>query len=226
MTGLMDRTALLMGEDAVKRLRDAHVLVLGVGGVGGEAAMMLARAGVGRLTLIDGDTVDPSNLNRQAVAYRSTVGMMKTEALAAMLRDIAPEMSLTLVSRYITPEDAQTLLTPAPDFAVDAIDDVPAKTAFLLAAKAAGIPLISAMGAGGRVDPSLIRECDISKTCQCGLARAVRTRLREAGVHSGVRVVFSPEVPVKTSPVGTISYMPNLFGCFCAAAAIRHLTGK
>ena len=226
MTEAMDRTALLMGEEAVARLRDAHVLVLGVGGVGGEAAVMLVRAGVGHLTLVDGDTVDVSNLNRQAVAYCSTVGMLKTEALAAILRDINPELSLTLVSRYVTQEDAQTLLLPEPDFAVDAIDDVPAKVAFLLAAKNQGIPLISAMGAGGRVDPSQIRECDIAKTCQCGLARAVRTRLREAGVHSGIRVVFSPEIPVKTSPVGTVSYMPNLFGCFCAAAAIRHLTGK
>lgn len=226
MTNFMDRTALLLGEEAVSRLQKAHVLILGVGGVGGEAAVMLARAGVGHLTLVDGDTVDLSNVNRQAVAFRSTVGMLKTEALAAILRDIAPDMDLTLVSRYITPEDAGTLLTPPPDFAVDAIDDVPAKTAFLLAAKQQDIPLISAMGAGGRVDPSLIRECDIAKTCQCGLARAVRTRLREAGVHSGIRVVFSPEVPVKTSPVGTVSYMPNLFGCFCAAAAIRSLTGK
>lgn len=222
----MNRTRLLLGEKAEERLRKAHILVLGVGGVGGEAAIMLARAGVGHLTLVDGDTVDITNLNRQAVAFRSTVGKPKTEALAAILRDIAPEIGLTLVSRYITQEDAQTLLFPAPDFAVDAIDDVPAKTAFLLAAKRQGIPLISAMGAGGRVDPGQIRECDIAKTCQCGLARAVRTRLREAGVHSGIRVIFSPEIPVKSSPVGTVSYMPNLFGCFCAAAAIRHLTGK
>lgn len=222
----MNRTRLLLGEKAEERLRKAHILVLGLGGVGGEAAIMLARAGVGHLTLVDGDTVEVTNLNRQAVAFRSTVGMPKIEALAAILRDIAPEIGLTLVSRYITQEDAQTLLSPAPDFAVDAIDDVPAKTAFLLAAKKQGIPLISAMGAGGRVDPGQIRECDIAKTCQCGLARAVRTRLREAGVHSGIRVVFSPEVPVKSSPVGTVSYMPNLFGCFCAAAAIRHLTGK
>lgn len=221
-----NRTALLLGEEAVQKLQRSHVLVLGIGGVGGEAAIMLARAGVGHLTLIDGDTVDPSNLNRQAVAYRHSVGMLKTDALAAILRDIAPEMTLTLVSRYVSAEDAETLLLPVPDFAVDAIDDVAAKTAFLLAAKNRGIPLISAMGAGGRLDPSQIRECDISKTCQCGLARAVRSRLREAGVHSGIRVVFSPEVPVKTSPVGTVSYMPNLFGCFCAAAAIRYLTGK
>ena len=222
----MNRTWLLLGEEAVSRLRNAHVLVLGVGGVGGEAALMLARAGVGHLTLVDGDTVDATNLNRQAVAYRSTVGMLKTDAWAAILRDINPELILDLVPRYITPEDAQTLLLPEPDFAVDAIDDVPAKVAFLLAAKNSGIPLISAMGAGGRVDPAQIRECDIAKTCQCGLAKAVRTRLREAGVHSGIRVIFSPEIPVKTSPVGTVSYMPNLFGCFCAAAAIRYLTGK
>ncbi len=226
MTDFMDRTMLLLGEEAVSRLQKAHVLVLGVGGVGGAAAVMLARAGVGHLTLIDGDTVDLSNVNRQAVAFRSTVGMLKTDALARILRDIVPDIKLTLIPRYITPEDAGTLLEDAPDFAVDAIDDVPAKTAFLLAARQKDIPLISAMGAGGRVDPSQIRECDVSKTCQCGLARAVRTRLREAGVHSGIRVVFSPEVPVKTSPVGTVSYMPNLFGCFCAAAAIRSLTGK
>lgn len=226
MTEWMDRTALLLGEEAVNTLRRAHVLVLGIGGVGGEAAVMLARAGVGHLTLVDGDTVDVTNVNRQAVAFHSTVGMLKTDALARLLRDINPDLTLDLVPEFITPEGAGKLLSPAPDFAVDAIDDVPAKTAFLLAAKARGIPLISAMGAGGRLDPGQIRECDISKTCQCGLARAVRSRLREAGVHSGIRVVFSPEIPVKTSPVGTLSYMPNLFGCFCAAAAIRHLTGK
>lgn len=227
MTEFTERTARLIGEDGVERLRRAHVLVLGLGGVGGAAAVMLARAGVGRLTLIDGDTVEPSNLNRQRVASRSTLGMRKTDSLAAILRDISPEIGLELIPRFLTPEDAGSVLEASPDFAVDAIDDVPAKVAFLLAAKARGVPLVSAMGAGGRLDPAQVRECDISRTCQCGLARAVRARLREAGVTHGIRVVFSPEPPVKCDGApGTISYMPNIFGDFCAAAALRHLLKK
>jgi len=227
-TDFRSRTEILIGEEGIARLAKAHVLVLGLGGVGGMAAEMLVRAGVGKLTLIDGDTVEISNLNRQAVAWRSTVGMLKTEAMAVRLRDINPEVELVTVPRYLAAEDAAQVLDPAPDFAVDAIDDVPAKVAFLLAAYERHIPLISAMGAGGRMDPERVRFCDLSGTCQCGLARAVRTRLREHGVTKGIPVVFSPEVPVHTAPgpVGTISCMPNIFGAFCAAAVLRHLAGK
>lgn len=232
----MSRTALLVGESSIARLRQSHVLVVGVGGVGAYAAEMLVRAGVGAMTLVDADCVAESNINRQLIALHSTVGQAKTDVLARRLRDIAPALQLHTEQRYIDPENADALLDGDFSFVVDAIDTVAPKTALLLACLRRRIPVVSSMGAGARLDPSAVAYGDIADTCYCGLAREVRRRLRAAGIRRGLKVVFSTEPPSasavlpssgernKRSTIGTISYLPAVFGCYLAAYVIRKLT--
>ena len=232
----MSRTALLVGESSIARLRQSHVLVVGVGGVGAYAAEMLVRAGVGAMTLVDADCVAESNINRQLIALHSTVGQAKTDVLARRLRDIAPALQLHTEQRYIDPENVDALLDGNFSFVVDAIDTVAPKTALLLACLRRRIPVVSSMGAGARLDPSAVAYGDIADTCYCGLAREVRRRLRAAGIRRGLKVVFSTEPPSasavlpssgernKRSTVGTISYLPAVFGCYLAAYVIRKLT--
>ena len=222
-----ERTRRLLGDEAAEFLAASHLIVLGVGGVGGYAAEALCRAGVGRLTLIDGDKVAISNRNRQLYALKSTEGLCKAEVAAVRCRDINPVGTFLPVVRFVTPETADALFDEFPaDGIVDAIDDVPAKTAVILAALARRIPLVSSMGAGGKTDPALVKVADMAKSCGCPLARVIRSRLREAGVRGGFPAVFSPEVPVKRqecSGFGTISYMPAVFGLHCAAAMLKEL---
>lgn len=232
----MSRTALLVGESSITRLRQSHVLVVGVGGVGAYAAEMLVRAGVGAMTLVDADCVAESNINRQLIALHSTVGQAKTDVLARRLLDIAPALQLHTEQRYIDPENVDALLDGNFSFVVDAIDTVAPKTALLLACLRRRIPVVSSMGAGARLDPSAVAYGDIADTCYCGLAREVRRRLRAAGIRRGLKVVFSTEPPLasavlpssgernKRSTVGTISYLPAVFGCYLAAYVIRKLT--
>ncbi len=234
MKPFLDRTALLLGESAVERLQKAHFLVLGVGGVGGYTAEMLLRAGAGTLTLIDGDTVEESNLNRQLAALRSTLGKSKTGVLEERFRDIAPEAQINTISCFLERKsDIDEILDGGHfDGAADAIDTVMPKTEFILGCLRRRIPLVSSMGSGGRLDPEKITICDISETYNCGLARAVRKRLRDAGVKRGVKVVFSseevPEHAIRPasdglkhrSAVGTVSYLPAVFGCFLAKALL------
>jgi len=230
------RTRLLVGDAGMERLRAAHVLVLGIGGVGAYAAEHLGRAGIGRLTLVDGDAVELSNCNRQLPALTSTLGRPKAEVMAERLREINPEAAVEPRVEFITPETVDGLLDAGFDYVVDAIDSLGPKVAFLLACRRRKIPLISSMGAGGKTDPAQIRIADISKTYGCALSRAVRTRLKERGVERGIKVVFSPEevpksaVEVVAAPdgkkrayVGTISYMPAAFGGFCASVVLRGL---
>lgn len=224
-----DRTNLLLGEAKIKKLAKAHILILGVGGVGGYAAEMLVRSGVGELTLVDGDTAESTNLNRQIAALHSTLGKPKTEILAARFLDINPKLKVHSRVQYIAEKDVAPLLDAGKfDFAVDAIDSVGPKTAFILECLQRHIPLASSMGSGGKLDGAEIIECDIAKTTNCGLARAVRRKLREAGVFEGVRVVFSPEIPHKNDDrtVGTISYLPAIFGCRLAEIAIKSIISK
>ena len=232
----LSRTALLVGESSIARLRQSHVLVVGVGGVGAYAAEMLVRAGVGAMTLVDADCVAESNINRQLIALHSTVGQAKTDVLARRLLDIAPALQLHTEQRYIDPENVDALLDGNFSFVVDAIDTVAPKTALLLACLRRHIPVVSSMGAGARLDPSAVAYGDIADTCYCGLAREVRRRLRAAGIRRGLKVVFSTEPPSasavlpssgernKRSTVGTISYLPAVFGCYLAAYVIRKLT--
>lgn len=231
----LERTELLLGKEKTDLLRQAHVLVVGLGGVGAYAAEMIARAGIGRLTLADADTVASSNINRQLVALHSTVGRPKAEVLAERLRDINPAIELTIVNRYIKDEETYRLLDAARyDYAVDAIDTLSPKLALIAAALERNIPLVSSMGAGAKTDPTRLEIADISQTHHCPLAHMLRKRLHKMGIYTGFRAVFSPE-PVragatvaceeqnKKSNVGTISYLPALFGIGCASVVVRDL---
>ena len=238
MDNWLERTALLLGEEKLGMLRRAHVLVVGLGGVGAYAAEMIARAGVGRMTVADADTVSVSNINRQLVALRSTVGRPKAEVLAERLRDINPELELTVLNRFIRDEETYALLDAARyDYVVDAIDTLSPKLALILAALERGLPLVSSMGAGAKTDPTQLEIADISKTHHCPLAHMLRKRLHKAGVRRGFQAVFSPEPARegamilceeqnKKSNVGTISYLPALFGIGCASVVIRGLIGE
>ena len=231
-----ERTRLLLGKEKLERFRRAHVLVLGVGGVGAYAAAQLARAGIGTLTLVDGDRFELTNCNRQLPALTSTLGRPKAEVVAERMREINPAGTFLPRVEFLLGDGIDRLLETRFDFAVDAIDSLTPKVEFLLGCLRRNIPVVSSMGSGGKVDPSLIQVADISKTHGCALARAVRTRLRAAGVTRGIRTVFSPEaVPPEAvlawkdeaghhhSTVGTVSYLPAIFGCVCASVVLRAL---
>lgn len=235
----LSRTELLLGEEKAERLLDKHVLVVGLGGVGGICAEMIARAGVGQMTIVDGDKVELSNCNRQIPALHSTEGQLKAEVMAARLKDINPAIELRVITQYLRKEDMSALLESAEfDYAVDCIDTLSPKVHFLKTCVDHGVPVASAFGAGGKVDPSLVQIADISNTHQCRLAFYVRKQLRKLGVTKGIPVVFSPEMIdkerviesekafPKKSLIGTISYMPAIFGCMCASIVIRGLFEK
>ncbi len=238
MNNWLERTELLLGEEKLDILRRSRVLVVGLGGVGAYAAEMIARAGVGRMTVADADTVAPSNINRQLVALHSTVGRAKAEVLAERLRDINPELRLDVVERYIKDSETDALLdADRYDYIVDAIDTLSPKLALIKGALDRGIPLVSSMGAGAKTDPTLMEIKDISKTHHCPLAHMLRKRLHKIGINRGFRAVFSPEPGRegamilceernKKSNVGTISYIPALFGIGCASVVIRDLAGE
>lgn len=232
-----ERTRLLLGDERRARLASAHVLVVGLGGVGAYATEMLCRAGVGALTIVDGDVIEESNLNRQLPALKSTIGQPKTEVMAARLLAINPELKLTSVQEYLRDERTIEVLQSAPfDYVVDCIDTLSPKTFLIYHAVQLGYRVISSMGSGGKLDPSQVAVADISKTRDCKLARMVRKRLHRLGIFKGVKAVWSPEeVPDeairpeaglnKNSTVGTISYMPPVFGCYMASEVIRDLIG-
>ena len=238
MDNWLERTELLLGEEKLARLKRAHVLVVGLGGVGAYAAEMVARAGIGTMTIADADAVNTTNINRQLVALHSTVGRQKADILAERLRDINPEIELTVVNRYIRDEETYRLLDAARyDYVVDAIDTLSPKLALIAAALERRYPLVSSMGAGAKTDPTRIEIADIAKTHHCPLAHMLRKRLHKIGIRSGFRAVFSPE-PIregamilceeqnKKSNVGTISYIPAAFGIACASVVIRSLIGE
>lgn len=233
-----DRTRLLLGDEKLERLRAAHVLIVGLGGVGAYAAEMIARAGVGQLTIADADCVAETNINRQLVALRSTIGRPKAEVLAERLHDINPDLLLTVVGKYIKDEETDRLLNAAAyDYAVDAIDTLSPKLALIKGCLDRGIPLVSSMGAGAKTDPTRMEIADIGRTHHCPLAHMLRKRLHKLGIRHGFRAVFSPEPARegamvlcdeqnKKSNVGTISYLPALFGIGCASVVVRDLLGE
>ncbi|MBM6657598.1 tRNA threonylcarbamoyladenosine dehydratase [Bacteroides gallinaceum] len=238
MTGKewQQRTELLLGKDKTGRLRRAHVLVVGLGGVGAYAAEMLCRAGVGQLTLVDADTVQPSNINRQLPALHSTLGQTKAEVLAARFRDINPDIQLKVLPVYLKDEAIPALLDSARfDFIVDAIDTVAPKCYLIYHALQRGLKIVSSMGAGAKKDITQIRFADLWETYHCGLSKAVRKRLQKMGMKRKLPVVFSteqadPEAVMlvdgeqnKKSTAGTVSYMPAVFGCYLAEYVIRKL---
>ncbi len=235
----LERTELLLGKNKLEKLKKAHVLVVGLGGVGSFAAEFLARSGVGKLSIADGDTIDLTNINRQLPALHSTIGQAKTSLMAQRLIDINPDLKSNIIERFLNPEDFEDLLTQNHyDYIIDAIDSVSPKIYLILAAKRHKIKIVSAMGAGGKIDPSKVKVADISKTRDDFLARVIRKRLRKHGIQKGVKCVFSTELQnpealqmtentgFKKSHYGTISYMPALFGLYAAATVINYLSEK
>lgn len=233
----LERTALMFSPDAIARLQSLRILVVGVGGVGAYAAEMLVRAGVGHLTIVDADTVSPSNINRQLIALHSTVGRPKVDVLADRLRDINPALDIRTIAEYLRDERTiEVLESDTFDYVVDAIDTLAPKVFLIAQAYERGIPVVSSMGSGGKIDPSQVRIDDISRSDYCKLARMVRKRLHRLGIRRGITVVYSPEVVPpermvltqgeqnKKSNVGTISYMPALFGIHIASHIIRSVT--
>lgn len=233
-----ERTAVLLGEATLDSLAAKRVMVVGLGGVGAYAAEMLCRAGVGNLVLIDSDTVGESNLNRQLIALNSTIGKLKTDVLAERLKDINPAVNLVVVPEYVEEENLPRIFETAGklDYVVDAIDTLAPKISLIKHCVQNGIPHVTAMGAGAKLDATKIRIADLSKSYNCPLAYILRKKLRKEGISKGFKVVFSEELPDreaivpmeernKKSQVGTISYLPAVFGCVCAQAAIEHLIG-
>ena len=235
MPDIYTRTQLLLQDDGLSCLRDAHVLVVGLGGVGGYAAEQLCRAGVGRLTIVDGDVVTATNLNRQIIALQSNIGQPKAELFRQRFSDINPDCQVTALQEYLRDNRTVELLRSEHfDCVVDCIDTLSPKVFLLYHAHSLGIPIVSSMGSGGKLDPAQVHAADISKSHTCPLAAMVRKRLHHMGVYSGIRVVFSTEkVPDHAmlqdpsdnhlTTLGTISYMPPLFGCFIAAEVIKIL---
>ena len=229
------RTRLMLGEKGLEKLHNAHVLVAGLGGVGAMAAEMLCRSGIGAITIVDSDKIQPSNRNRQLLAFKSTEGMDKSSVMAKRLLDINPKLKLQSLNIFLKDQSIIDLLKQPFDYVVDAIDTLSPKVYFIYYTLKNNHKLVSSMGAGGKLDPSLVQVSDISESFQCKLAFDLRKRLRRLGVTSGFKVVFSseavpPETIIKTeeernkkSNVGTISYMPSVFGCYCASVVIRNL---
>ena len=226
------RTAMLLGHEAVERLNEAHVAVFGIGGVGSFTAEALARAGIGTLTLIDDDTVSESNLNRQLVALRSTIGKAKTEVMADRIRDINPNCKVITISARYTPQDREQFFTQKYDFIADAIDSVACKTDLIATALDRDIPIISAMGTGNKLDPSKFLITDLAKTSGCPLARVMRRELKQRGIlhhtvlystEPALKPLFQPEQE-KTVP-GSVAWVPSCAGLMIAGHIIRTLAG-
>ncbi|MGM0505253.1 MAG: tRNA threonylcarbamoyladenosine dehydratase, partial [Bacteroidota bacterium] len=217
------------------KLKDAHILIVGLGGVGAYAAENLCRAGIGELTIVDGDTLHPSNKNRQLIALESTMGKSKVQILSERLRDINPELKVNSIQAFIKDNQMIDILNKPYDYVVDAIDTLSPKVYLIYHARKKGLKIVSSLGSGGRMDPTKVTIKDISKSYNCRLGFLLRKRLRKLGISKGVKVVFSEEkadesaVIVdepgqnKKSTVGTISYMPPIYGCFCASVVIRDM---
>jgi tRNA A37 threonylcarbamoyladenosine dehydratase len=229
------RNELLFGKEKIEILRRSHVLVAGLGGVGAVAAEMLARAGIGSLTIADSDIIQASNRNRQIIALSSTEGMHKTEVMAARLMDINPELKLTLNKNYLIRDAIPGILETPYDYVIDAIDTMSPKLYLIVNCLEKKYKLVSSMGAGGKFNPEEVKIADISKSYQCRLAHYIRKHLHKKGIFTGFKVVYSPEPVSKTaiqitdgdknkkSIAGTVSYMPFIFGCYAASVVIRDL---
>jgi hesA/moeB/thiF family protein len=235
----LQRTELLVKEEGIERLQSANILIVGLGGVGSFAAEFLVRSGIENLTIVDGDTVDITNINRQLPALNSTIGKNKTDVVAERILDINPEINLKKINEFLEPERMEEILTQEKfDYVLDCIDSLSPKLALIITCKRKKIKLVSAMGAGGKTDPSKVMVRDISKTNNCFLAKQIRKKLKKEQIHKGFRCVFSTEIQdenslkmtdgsnYKKSFYGTISYMPAIFGLYAAAEVIRFLLKK
>lgn len=233
----LERTELLIKKEGIEKLQNANVLVVGLGGVGSFAAEFLARAGIGKITIVDGDVVDITNVNRQLPALHSTVGKAKVELVGERMLDINPNLELTRINEFLVPETIEQVIDSQKfNYVLDCIDSVTPKIALIRTAKRRKIKVVSCMGAGGKTDPSKVMVRDISKTYNCYLAKNVRKRLKKEKINKGIRCVFSNEIQnedslkmtdgtnFKRSFYGTISFMPAIFGLYAAAEVINYLT--
>jgi tRNA threonylcarbamoyladenosine dehydratase len=237
MSDWLIRTELLLDEGKLKKLKDSNVLVVGLGGVGAYAAEMICRAGVGAMTIVDGDNIHPTNRNRQLPALKSTEGMAKAEVMGHRILDINPDIKLTVIQEYIKDERMMEVIDKGFDYVVDAIDTLSPKIFLIYHSLKRKLPVVSSMGAGGKFDPMKVFISDISETTDCSLARILRKRLHRLGIREGFTAVYSPEAidkrkivatngeQNKASVVGTISYMPAAFGIACASVVLRDLAG-
>lgn len=233
-----ERAELLFKQEGIEILKKANVLIVGLGGVGSFAAEFIVRAGVGNLTIVDGDTVDVTNINRQLPALHTTIGKSKVEIVGDRLMDINPELNLVRVQEFLSPERATEIVTSEFDYVLDCIDSVTPKLHLIAAAKRARVKIISNMGAGGKMIASKVVVKDISKTEVCPLAKVIRKRLKKMGINKGVKAVFSLEKAdesslkmtdgsnYKRSFFGTNSWMPGLFGLYSAETVVRYLLKK
>ena len=236
MNNFLNRTALLIGESSLERLKQSHVLVVGVGGVGGFAAEFLCRSGIGHFTIIDGDNIDISNINRQIIALHSNAGESKVEVMRKRMSDINPNATITAIEKFLNADDvAEIFDNDSFDFVVDAIDSIPAKSKIIEESFKRNIGIISSMGAGCRLDASKVRIAKLSETHHDGLSKAMRKRFTGNDIAKQLMVVFSEEppatestapsdIPGKRATVGTISYIPAAFGCHIAQYVINKLT--
>jgi len=232
------RTELLIGKTGMERLRAASVMVFGVGGVGSHCIEALARSGVGRLTLIDNDTVSLTNINRQSIAYHSTIGRYKTEVMKERIRDINPEICVKTYEMFVLPDNLEALFEEKPDYVIDAIDTVTAKLALVELALRLDIPVISSMGTGNKLHPEMFEITDLSKTSVCPLCKVMRKELKARGIFH-LKVLYSREKPIDTSErdtgedkgqrrsiPGSISFVPPAAGLLIAGEALRDIIEK
>jgi tRNA A37 threonylcarbamoyladenosine dehydratase len=237
MTDWLTRTELILDEEKLKRLKNSNVLVVGLGGVGAYAAEMISRAGIGSMTIVDGDRIHPTNRNRQLPALKSTEGLPKAEVMGKRILDINPDINLTIIQEYLKDDRMIEVLDAGYDYIVDAIDTLSPKIFLIYHSMQRKYPVVSSMGAGGKFDPTKVTVSDISETTDCSLARILRKKLHRLGIREGFTAVYSPEQIDKSkvvatngehnkaSIVGTISYMPAAFGIACSSVVIRDLTG-
>jgi len=233
--GWQERTVQLLGQEKFSRLQQAHILVVGMGGVGSMAAEMICRSGVGRMTIVDGDIVQPGNINRQLPATHSSLNRDKAIVMGERLKDINPGLELTVIKEFIREERIPEILSTPFDYVVDAIDTLSPKIYLIYHTIRKGLKLASSMGSGGKLDPSQVRVADFGDTYNCRLAYLLRKKLRKMDITGGFQVVFSTEQvprqmilpvegePNKKSTVGTSSYIPAIFGCMLASIVIREL---
>ncbi len=231
----LGRTSLLIGEETVRYLTTKHVMVVGMGGVGSFAAEFIARSGIGEMTIIDGDVVDPTNRNRQLPALATNHGVSKALIMEERLKAINPELKLHVIKEFVNPEMVLNHLSHSPDYIIDAIDSITPKITFIQTAYEKKLKLVSSMGAGAKLDPTKLQVVDISKTYNCPFAQQIRKNLKRLGIRKGIKVVFSPEEPMKESLMltdgknykksayGTISYLPAVFGAATASVVLRDL---
>src|ERR1035437_3703293 len=231
----LSRTELLIGKEKLMKLQNSHVLIVGMGGVGSYAAEFICRSGIGTMTIVDGDIVDPTNRNRQLPALSTTHGLPKADVMAERLLAINPDLKLHVIKEFITPDRAEEILSEKFDYVIDAIDSITPKVTFIKTAFERNVPIVSSMGAGAKLDPTRLKVVDISETYNCPFAQYIRKRLKEFKITTGIKTVFSPEEPIKESLMmtdgsnfkksayGTISYLPAAFGGVCASVVIRDL---